>query len=160
MTDRRDLSARLLEALPPRALQALMLARAFAPGCDAADAWLKWASCPMDSVGRLAASLRSDDRRARRDGGAHGPARFVPLPVDFEVGTDLGDPLLILQAVETASAIPGIEDEIKPAAHLNARRYAGLWGVGLRRAQQILRGRRRDSRRDQRDLFGGEGESC
>ena len=154
--------ARASAALSTVAVDALRLAVAVDPSAtnEFGAAWLAQHDYPTVDPERLAKILRSQLRRDRRHGGAHGPAHFAPLSKDVGSCVNLDDPLLHLIAFETIAGMAGVKEAIEPAQQLVAASCASNWGVSIRRAQQILRKRRFDDLGDQPGLFTREGEPC
>ncbi len=154
--------ARLAAALPPRAAIALALARGHDRSCDAdaADAWIAHATHPHATADRLSGYLRSQSRRNRRAGGAHGPARFTSIDDALDLGLTApsDDPADLIEAAQQVGCRPGLAaalSEREGAA--DARALAQREGITLRRAQQILRARIDLASRQNR-LFVFEGE--
>lgn len=137
--------AAMLAALPPRAAAALALAQQFDPSCDAASACIAAHELPHASPTRLALSIRATTRREKRQGGAHGPARFDRLDGLAEVGQTAGgdDPAALLEACQGVAARPDLVDalaEREPAS--DTRLLAERDGCTRRRIQQCLADRR------------------
>lgn len=135
----------LLAALPPRAALALALARTFDPSCDEGTALLAAHDLPNASPARLALRIRATTRREKRQGGAHGPARFDRLDGLAEVGQTAGgdDPAALLEACQGVAARPDLFAalaEREPAS--DTRLLAERDGCTRRRIQQCQAYRR------------------
>lgn len=122
---------------------ALALARTFDPSCDEGTALLAAHDHPTDSPERLARRILSAARREKRQGGAHGPARFLGLN-DHEHDLPGGDdPAEWLEAVQEVAARPDLFAalaEREPAS--DTRLLAERDGCTRRRIQQCQAYRR------------------
>ncbi|WP_079415993.1 hypothetical protein [Thiomonas intermedia] len=135
------------QALPPRAAEALLLARQFDRDrdCDAAAAWLMATDRPDAAPAALARALRAQARRDRRAGGAHGPAWFAsPSEWCDAFGQQGGDdPAELVAACQTLALRPGVVAafaEREPAS--DTKVLAERDGCTRRRVQQCLAYRR------------------
>lgn len=154
--------AALLAALPPVAARALLLARQFDHSVDPGAAWIAHTTHPHATPGRLAGYLRSQARRNRRAGGAHGPSAFASIDDDDAplLAGDCSDPAdTVAAAQQIVATRPGLAAALRQregasdTAALAARDH-----VSRRRAQQALAARKRAEDAGQGDLFGGSDE--
>ncbi|MDD4887647.1 MAG: hypothetical protein PHO64_12115 [Thiomonas sp.] len=131
-------------ALPPRAALALALAQASDPSCDMASAWLAAAEHPEYGPERLAEIMRAAWRREKRQGGAHGPARFLSFN-DHEHDLPGGDdPAVLLEVCQDIAARPGVAAALATREGASDTRVlAQRDGCTRRRIQQCLANRRR-----------------
>lgn len=158
--------ADLLAALPPRAAEALLLARQFDRDCDPAAAWLMAVERPGASPDALARGLRAQARRHRRAGGEHGPARFASPEVDraaFEQqgGDDPADLLEAVQEVGQALAAPdaALRLWLADVREADTTALAAVFGVTQRRGQQIKARAAAAAESGQLNLFHEEGSA-
>lgn len=136
--------AALIQALPPRAAEALLLARQFDRDCDPAAAWLMAVERPSASPDALARGLRAQARRHRRAGGEHGPAWFASAEgCDAFKHQGGEDPADLLEAVQEVGRRPGLGQELAlREAASDTGELARRERITLRRAQQVLAERR------------------
>jgi len=140
----RELEKSMQAALPMRAQQALLLARQFDRGVDPAAAFIIVNDHPAATTAALALALRSQARRDRRAGGAHGPVRFSCVHCEFDAAGEEEDPAELVAAAQELAKRPGLAAALsqqEPA--YDARALARQEHITLRRAQQILQARLR-----------------
>ena len=161
-----SLAARALSALDPEARAMALRDARFGGEIDIGGAWL------ARHDGLSSNRFCSRQRNARRLMSC-GPDRIGKLRVDpGDAGLDLAhhldDPLAILAGLEAVEAVVmasgGLEASMsKPnALDVRAAEHAMACGIGLRRAQMVIRDQREvDPRQiDLFDLFDGEDVPC
>jgi hypothetical protein len=133
-------AAAMTEALPPAAREALLLARELDKECDEAAAWLALTDFPIAKPEFLARYMRAQARRERRQGGAHGPARFIHAEEQQELGHGWSDdPADLIEAFQEVASRAGLEQalaELEPT--LSSAAMAKKCRITRRRAQQLL----------------------
>lgn len=158
-----SLAARALAALCPEAQIMALRDAKFGGELDIGGAWL------ARHDGLSSNRFCSRQRNARRllSGGPDslGRRRVDPSDAGLDLIHHLDDPLAILAGLEAVEAVVmasgGLEAALaQPNAHeTNPAEHARACGIGLRRAQMVIRGQREiDPRQLELDLFTGPDE--